>query len=348
MTRSSDETQTMSASTTSVICDDNFPSFSYSLFQTDDPTQLTPYHITFFTCIAFAVFTFTLSTLTGNLSQVDKLWSILPSLYAWMCVTDSRTRLMAILSTLWSIRLTFNFYRRGGYSWPKVWLGEEDYRWNVIRQGTLGGLWIVLTQKWVMVVFNILFISLFQNFLLLWIASPSIVAWSAAMKATHCPEKHPFIKDGLNILDGLAGILFLVALTVETIADNQQYTFQTQKRLLKHKSETFHDFCRQGLFSIVRKPNYAAEQVLWFSYYLFSVAASSSLWNWSCGGSLALCLLFQGSGWLTEKISVQKYPAYAEYQRSVPLYVPNFTKLLSYSGRNRNKSVISQKKSKEY
>ncbi|KAL3797388.1 hypothetical protein HJC23_010514 [Cyclotella cryptica] len=312
-----------------------------------DPTQLTPYHTTFLTSIGFAVLTFTVSTLEGNLSQVDKLWSILPSVYAWICVTDSRTRLMAILSTLWSIRLTFNFYRRGGYSWPKVWLGEEDYRWNVIRRGTLGGWWTLLTQKWIMVVFNIVFISLFQNWLLLWIASPSLVAWSVAIKATHCRNQYPYIKDGLNVLDGLASVLFLLALTVETIADNQEYSFQTQKRLHKQKSEKLDDFCRTGLFSIVRKPNYAAEQFLWLSYYLFSVAASYSLWNWSVGGSLALCLLFQGSGWLTEKISVRKYPSYVEYQHSVPLYVPNFTMSLSYCGKNANESIVSQKKHKQ-
>lgn len=336
----------MSSAITSTICNEPVPSFPYLLFQPADLTQLTPCHIASFTCIAVAVLTFTVSTLTGNLSQVDKLWSILPSLYAWMCVTDSRTRLMAILSTLWSIRLTFNFYRRGGYSWPKVWLGEEDYRWNVIRQGTLGGWWTLLTQKRVMLVFNLIFISLFQNFLLLWIASPSLVAWSAAFGAIHCRNQYPSIQDGLNVLDGLANLLFLIALTVETIADNQQYRFQTQKRLQKQKSEKFDDFCQQGLFSIVRKPNYAAEQVLWFSYYLFSVAATSSLWNWSAGGSLALCLLFQSSGWLTEQISVRKYPSYAEYQRSVPLYLPDFGRLLSCCGRNSNESVVLQNKKK--
>jgi hypothetical protein len=31
------------------------------------------------------------------------------------------------------------------------------------------------------------------------------------------------------------------------------------------------------------------------------------------GGCILLCLLFQGSGWLTEKISTSKYPAYCLY-----------------------------------
>jgi len=40
---------------------------------------------------------------------------------------------MSILVTVWSIRLTYNFARRGGYSW-KFWDGEEDYRWDILRQ----------------------------------------------------------------------------------------------------------------------------------------------------------------------------------------------------------------------
>jgi len=72
-----------------------------------------PYHMSLLTCHAVAFATFIITSATGNLSQVCKLWSILPTIYAWMCVVDSRTTLMACLSTLWSLRLTYNFYRRG-------------------------------------------------------------------------------------------------------------------------------------------------------------------------------------------------------------------------------------------
>jgi steroid 5-alpha reductase family enzyme len=79
----------------------------------------------------------------------------------------------------------------------------------------------------------------------------------------------------------------------------------------------------------VRKPNYAAEQFIWFSFYIFSAAATSSFWNWSGGGFLSLIILFQGSGWLTEQITSSKYPEYIEYQRVVPLYVPNILALIN-------------------
>jgi len=79
---------------------------------------------------------------------------------------------------------------------------------------------------------------------------------------------------------------------------------------------------------------------VWISYHLFSVAAVAGLnskhddghhhyhyWNWSAGGCVLLCLLFQASGWLTEEISMSKYPAYSEYRERVPLYVPRISSL---------------------
>lgn len=127
------------------------------------------------------------SVCTHNVSQVDKLWSVLPSIYAWMCVVDSRTLLMALLSTIWSVRLTYNFHRRGGYSWPP-WRGEEDYRWEILRTGKprLNRAFDQLKKPAVFQLFNVLFISFYQNYLLMYTAAPSFVAWSCYMKVRNC------------------------------------------------------------------------------------------------------------------------------------------------------------------
>jgi len=80
---------------------------------------------------------FIISELVKNYSQTDKVWSTAPILYVWyMAHTanyDDRMVLMAILVTFWGLRLTYNFSRRGGYSW-KFWEGEEDYRWAILRK----------------------------------------------------------------------------------------------------------------------------------------------------------------------------------------------------------------------
>jgi len=186
-----------------------------------------PYHIAITTCNVVVSVTFITSTITGNISQVDKLWSIIPAAYAWMYIVDKRTLVMACLSTVWSIRLTYNFYRRGGYSFPP-WRGDEDYRWECIRSGMLGGYWKILQNKFVMMLFNLFFISIYQNYLLLYIATPSLVAWTYAIEGMHCPSKGSE-DTSLNIIDGIAIFLFLSALIVETIAEINNTTFNKEK-----------------------------------------------------------------------------------------------------------------------
>lgn len=237
---------------------------------------------------------------------------------------------MAFLVTLWGVRLTANFYRRGGYTWP-IWRGEEDYRWSYIQKGHYLG---VLKHPVAWVLFNMVFISLYQNLLLWSIVAPSFVAWTMA-KDPSCRMYNGGDVESWGVLDGIATILFVLGLVVETVADNQQYRFQTEKyrqirENVPREGEYADGFCQSGLFAIVRKPNYAAEQSIWISYYLFSVAATGGKWwNWSGMGCVLLVILFQGSGRFTEKLTLLKYPdKYAEYQRRVPLYVPDPRRML--------------------
>lgn len=227
---------------------------------------------------------------------------------------------MAILATIWGLRLTYNFSRRGGYSWPP-WKGEEDYRWEQIRQGH----YLKILQNPIMwMLFNLVFISLYQNVLLLLIVTPSFVAYTMATDPSCVGSAAP-----LNLMDwGVAGLIVMF-IVIESFADNQQYKFQTEKYRqinagVKLEGEYKDGFCQSGLFAIVRKPNYAAEQSIWIAYYFFSVSATGgTLMNWSMVGWVLLVLLFQGSGALTEKLSIMKHPTYTLYQKRVPLYVPN-------------------------
>jgi len=74
-------------------------------------------------------------------------------------------------------------------------------------------------------------------------------------------------------------------------------------------------------FSWSRHPNYFAEQGLWVAFYLFSVAASGQWINWSVSGSILLLILFRGSSNFSEEISAGKYPAYVQYQKTVPRFI---------------------------
>jgi len=250
----------------------------------------------------FALFCIIAGPLTGDYSWVDRIWSLLPAAYVWVFAIraecDLRLVIMAIISSLWALRLTYNFARKGGYK-----LGHEDYRWPELRKRMSPAAFQV---------FNVFFISLFQNWLLLAFVSSAHVAFLA--RGTP-----------LTLLDLAAAALFLTFFLIEVVADEQQWEFQTKKHATPVEERTgdhARGFYTRGLFRYSRHPNFFAEQALWWSFYVFSVAASGQVLNWSAFGPFVLSALFQGSTQFTEDLSLAKYPAYALYQQTTSRLMP--------------------------
>jgi steroid 5-alpha reductase family enzyme len=261
--------------------------------------------------LATALLCFVVGELTGNVSQTDKLWSITPLMYTWYFAYASgwseRLIFMALLVGLWGIRLTYNFGRKGGYSW-KFWEGEEDYRWSVLRRRPF------LNTRLGWMLFNLLFICIYQHGLIWLFTLPAVMAVQAS-------------SGEITFWDTCIGAVFIGFLAIETIADQQQWSYQTEKYRLKKAGEKLPGeyavgFIRTGLWSKVRHPNYAAEQAIWITFYFFSVASTGRWINWSMAGCLLLMLLFQGSSDFSEAISAEKYPLYKEYQKKVGRFFP--------------------------
>ena len=264
-----------------------------------------------FIMVTVALTCFFTSELTRNCSQVDKLWSIIPMVYVWFFAFQShynlRMVLMACLVSIWGVRLTYNFARRGGYSWIP-WQGVEDYRWSVLRQRPF------LNTRIGWAIFNLGFISIYQNTLILLFTLPIVVAWQGAEKT-------------IGMTDIFLAILFIGLVILETIADQQQYDFQEEKYRRIKNNETLTEeyskgFRNTGLWAKVRHPNYAAEQSIWLVFYFFSVVATGRWLNWSLVGAILLMLLFIGSSDFSEKISGEKYPEYLDYQKKTPRFLP--------------------------
>lgn len=257
--------------------------------------------------VFFAIVTFITGTITNNTSQVDKLWSILPIGYVWyvtyMGEFSARLVIMSFLVTLWGIRLTYNFSLKKAYQWPP-WKGEEDYRWKILREKK------EFNPRWKWILFNLLFICLYQNLLILFFTLPIVIAF-----------QHRTIPFGLG--DILISLLMLGFILYETIADRQQWIFQKAKS--QPNSKYTKGFLDQGLWAYSRHPNYFAEQMIWLSFYGFSIVASTQWINWSIIGCLLLMLLFLGSSNFSEEISASKYPEYKEYQKRVPRFIPWIT-----------------------
>lgn len=262
---------------------------------------------------ASAAYCFVVGEITRNNSQMDKLWSILPAVYVWVVASmggfEARLVIMAVLATVWGARLTFNFALKGAYTW-KFWSGEEDYRWPWLRKRK------EFQPRWKWVVFDFLFISIYQNLLVLLTTLPAVVAMGSSRQ--------------LGWLDLVAAVLMAGFIAYEAVADVQQWRFQSTKWKMINSGMKLEDlpapynkgFNTSGLWRLSRHPNYSGEQAIWVSFYIFSIAAGAGIINWSVCGAVLLILLFMGSSTLGEYISKSKYPEYAEYVKSVNRFFP--------------------------
>ena len=254
---------------------------------------------------------FLVGEISKNYSQVDKVWSIAPMIYVWFFTYHSdfnlRMMLMSILVTIWGIRLTHNFARKSGYS-IYFWRGEEDYRWKILKERVP-----LFNIKIVWSIFNLLFICLYQMGLIFLFSLPVLAAWQGDSSA-------------LNIYDLIIAILMLSFIITESIADKQQFEFQSNKyKKIDNNESLTGDFKRgflsNGLWSISRHPNFISEQLIWVTFYLFSISATGVYLNWSIIGCVLLIILFYNSANYTESISEKKYPDYKQYKKKVSMFL---------------------------
>lgn len=290
-----------------------FAACAYTYFQAPALTEAQWALLTdlFWIWAGFTAYTIVAGELTGNCSQVDRLWSIVPIVYtgyaAYFTEWDARATLMAALVAIWGSRLTFNFARRGGYHWLP-WKGEEDYRWEVLRQQA------PLNNALVWKLFNIFFICIYQMALIALFTLPIVYAWRPEASA-------------LGWADGGLAVIMLALIAWETLADQQQWNYQKEKHRRKNAGETLGDyygkgFTHTGLWSLSRHPNYFAEQSIWVVFYGFSVVATGEWLNASVLGAILLIFLFQGSAQFSEGLTAQKYPEYEDYKSQTPRFLP--------------------------
>ncbi|KAK9450873.1 uncharacterized protein V1518DRAFT_411922 [Limtongia smithiae] len=262
--------------------------------------------------IVLMITTFIAGTAQNEHSHIDRLWSLLP------CVTvchyfihtyfygtiNPRLLMYTVVVLIWSVRLTFNFARKGGYS------GTEDYRWKILRSKIPSALFLI---------FSLVFISITQLLLLLAITTPALVLLDST-------DVEWTAKD-LIVL-----VLLLCCILIEITSDNEMWRYQNAKAQYKitgtiskdyTQAELERGFCTRGTFAYSRHANFFAEQTFWTLPYLWSINLTGDWISWPMIGPCGYILLFQASTTLTEAISKSRYPAYAEYQRVVGRFLPS-------------------------
>ncbi|CAL8576453.1 hypothetical protein XPA_002334 [Xanthoria parietina] len=258
-----------------------------------------------------------ISEINRNYSQIDRIWSLLPTFYNLHYVAyahakglpTQRLDSLAIISLVWSARLTYNYWRKGGYQ-----VGSEDYRWKIVKD--------YVNSPILFFIFNIAFISLAQSVLLFSVTMPTYVLLLAApVTKAQTPD--------ILFTQVLIGCVFLAY-----IADQQQWDFHVAKDSYQNSAKvppssryTAADLDRgfntKGLWSLSRHPNFLAEQSVWLTLYIWSCWATGTNYHWAGLGAAAYLFLFQSSTWLTELITAGKYSDYKMYQKRVGKFVPS-------------------------
>ncbi|KAJ7677362.1 hypothetical protein B0H17DRAFT_1207117 [Mycena rosella] len=304
-------------------------------------------------CIFSTAATYVASIITSNVSQVDRLWTFLPTIYTayfallplWpqeqpfylvpytpaglgieAGVYNPRALMMLSLIITWMFRLSYNTYRRGLFS-----LKDEDYRWAVLRTQLHPALFQIV---------NLTFISGIQNVLLLLLGIPTYFAATQPVQP-------------LGIYDYCVAALTLLVLAIEFTSDNQQFAYQS----FKHTPKRYHNshqwigarlewtdadaergFLTRGLWAWSRHPNFACEQSFWWIMTFASLPTGNQLVAalrapvfdpyalleplLPLTPALALSALFFSSTIYTEAITSSKYVGYASYQERVGMFSP--------------------------
>ena len=300
-------------------------------------------------CTALALvltaITFLHSVVTGRHFLVDRyFWTHSPPLYAFIYLYaeykltgELSWRLFAVsaLLSVWCIRLTFVFYRKGGFRGH-----AEDYRWPIIYKRVEA---FTPFPKLSVLLFDLVVYATYQILLVTMVAC---IPLEGLFDFTMNNKQSSTV---LLVTD----LCFIFALVMSIlgagVADQQQWNFQCLKHTLLHRQrqgdsvklprDVERGFLSSGLWRFSRHPNFFFENLFWwclaeYPVVLFYVSGHRNVlmdWGWWLGAGM-YSVLFLASTSLTESISASKYPEYTVYQKRVPgRIIPWFSRVMSSS-----------------
>lgn len=241
-------------------------------------------------------FVWVLSLRLQDASVADVCWGLGFVLLAWLYCLRSpaltpRSWLVAVLITLWGVRLSWHIFRRNHGS-------EEDPRYQAMRASHGPAFWwrSLFTVFWL------------QGAILWFVALPLLVAVQAA---------HPA---ALTVVDGLGVLLFAVGFSFEVVGDRQLRRFRADP---SNRGQVLDS----GLWRYTRHPNYFGDATLWWGLYAFA-AATPNGWLTVLSPVLMTVLLMRVSGvTLLEQSLKASKPGYHAYIARTPVFFPWFPRV---------------------
>ncbi len=247
-----------------------------------------PYAVPLLVTLGWMFCLWLLSLRLRDASIVDIAWGpgfVVIAWVAWLIGGGgTRATLVAVLTTLWGLRLgAYLYWRNHGKG--------EDYRYAAMRRRH--------GERFAAV-------SLYSVFglqaMLMWVVSAPVQAVQRAPASE------------LGLFDALGVFLVLVGLAFETIGDYQLARFKADPGNAGAVMD-------QGLWGWTRHPNYFGDSTLWWGLACFAFAVGA--W-WSAVGPIVMSLfLLRVSGvTLLERGLTKKKPGYADYIERTSTFFP--------------------------
>jgi steroid 5-alpha reductase family enzyme len=198
-----------------------------------------------------------------------------------------RRLLLSVFAVVWSARLAFYIFLRS--------LGRpEDGRYQTLRQA-----WGTRQQLYFFLFFQA------QALLDVILSLPFLIIACDPTPA-------------LNIWDTAAGLIWLISMMGESLADWQLARY---RQIPDNRGKT----CRNGLWRYSRHPNYFFEWLHWWTYVLMAVGSPYAWAAWM-SPFLILYLLFKVTGIPATEAQALKSRGeeYRDYQRTTSMFIPWF------------------------
>jgi len=230
-----------------------------------------------------------------NVSIVDSLWGLGFVLIAWITFAVSagfmgRKTLIAILATLWGLRLSIYLSRRN-------WGAGEDPRYGEWRKKSAENFWLVSLCK----------VFLLQA-IVLW-----AVSWVLQVGQLAAWPDHFIWLDVLGVAVWGFGFFF------EVVGDWQLARFKADP---SNKGRVMD----RGLWAYSRHPNYFGEFLIWWGFFLITLSTPNSWWTLISPLIMSAVLLKMTGIPLTEAMIVKTRPEYKDYIQRTSAFLPWFPK----------------------
>jgi steroid 5-alpha reductase family enzyme len=223
-------------------------------------------------------------------SVVDSFWGLGFVAIVWLTFalapgTLDRKLLVAVLTTIWGLRLTAHV------SW-RNWGEPEDPRYADMRDKHPEAFW---------------WRSLFTVFLL-----QAVIMWIVALPI-QLAQMYP--APAFTWLDLLGTVLWCFGFFWEAVGDWQLARFKANPA---NKGRVLDS----GLWRYTRHPNYFGEACMWWGLFLVALSVPGGWWA-IFGPAVLTALLLKVSGIaMTEKKLSERHTDYDEYKRRTSAFLP--------------------------